>query len=70
MWVPTAKSHYSPDLTPSDYFLFRVMNKFPRGKRLSSDEEFKEAVTTCFEEQSQDFFQGDKFVATKVGEVY
>jgi hypothetical protein len=33
----------------------------------SSDEEVKEAVTTCFEEQSKDFFfQGDKVVATKV----
>src|SRR5215471_12603495 len=62
---------YSPDLAPSDYFLFRVMKKFLRGKRFSSDEEVKEAVTTWFEEQSNDFFfQGVKVVATKVGEVY
>ena len=62
---------YSPDLAPSDYFLFRVMKKFLRSKRLSSDEEVEEAVTTWFEEQSKDFFflQGDKVVATKVGEV-
>ena len=61
---------YSPDLAPSDYFLFRVMKKFLRGKRFSSDEEVKEAVTTWFEEQSKYiffFFQGDKVVATKVG---
>jgi hypothetical protein len=46
------------------------MKKFLRGKRFSSDEEVKEAVTTLFEEQSKDiFFQGDKVVATKVGEV-
>ena len=62
---------YSPDLAPSDYFLFRVMKKILRGKRFSGDEEVKEAVTTWFEEQSKHFFfQGDKFVATKVGEVY
>ena len=62
---------YSPDLSPSDYFLFRIMKKFLRGKRFSSDEEVKEAVTTWFEEQSKDFFfQGEKVVATKVGEVY
>jgi len=62
---------YSPDLAPSDYFLFRVMKKFLRGKRFSSDEEVKEAVTTWFEEQSKDFFfQGDKVVSIKVGEVY
>ena len=46
---------YSPDPAPSDYFLFRVMKKFLRGKRFSSDEEVKEAVTTWFEEQSKDF---------------
>jgi histone-lysine N-methyltransferase SETMAR len=62
---------YSPDLVPSDYFLFRVIKKFLRGKRFLSDEEVKEAVTTWFEEQSKDFFfQWDKVVATKVGEVY
>ena len=47
---------YSTDLAPSDYFLFRVMNKFLRDKRFSSDEEVKEAVTNLFEEQSKDFF--------------
>jgi histone-lysine N-methyltransferase SETMAR len=46
---------YSPDLAPSDYFLFRVMKKSLRGKRFSSDEEV-EAVTTWFEEQPKDFF--------------
>jgi len=62
---------YSSDLAPSDCFLFRVMKKFLLGKRFSSDEEVKEAVTNWFEEQSKDFFfQGDKVVATKVGEVY
>jgi len=48
--------HYSPDLAPSDYFLFRVMKTFLRVKRFSSDEEVKEAVTTWFKEQSKDFF--------------
>ena len=47
---------YCPDLAPSDYFLFRVTKKFLWGKRFSSDEEVKEAVTTCFEEQSKYFF--------------
>ena len=49
---------YSTDLAPSDYFLFRVMKKFRRGKRFSSDEEMKEAVTTWFEEQTKDLFPG------------
>jgi len=62
---------YSPDLAPLDYFLFRVMKKYLWGKRFSRDEEVKEAVMTWFEEQSKEFFfQGDKVIATKVGEVY
>jgi len=57
---------YSPDLAPSDYFLFRVMKKFLRCKRFSSDEEVNEAVTTWFEEQSKDFFsRGIKSVQQK-----
>ena len=47
---------YSPDLAPSDYFLFRVTKKFLPGKRFSINEEVKEAITTWFEEQSKDFF--------------
>jgi hypothetical protein len=47
------------------------MQKFLRGKRFSSDEDVKEAITTWVEEQSKYFFfHGDKVVATKVGEVY
>jgi histone-lysine N-methyltransferase SETMAR len=57
---------YSTDLAPSDYFLFRVMKKFLRGKRFSNDEEFKEAFTTWFEEQSKDLFsRGIKFLQQK-----
>ena len=57
MWIPTANHPpYSPDLAPSDYFLFRVMKTFLGVKRFSSDEEVKEAITTLFEEQSKDFF--------------
>jgi hypothetical protein len=51
MWVPTAKSPTLESRPSSlDYFLFRVMKKFLRGKRFASDEEVKEAVTTWFEE--------------------
>ena len=57
MWVPTAKS---PTLQsrPSSLGLFSIPSyeKILWGKRFSSDEEVKEAVTTRFEEQSKDFF--------------
>jgi histone-lysine N-methyltransferase SETMAR len=47
---------YSPDLAPSVHFLVRVMNKFLRGNRFSSDKDVKEAVMKWFEVQSKDFF--------------
>jgi hypothetical protein len=42
------------------------MKKFIRGKRFSSDEEVKEAVTTWFEEKKKEFFsRGIKSVQKK-----
>jgi len=57
VWVPTAKSH-TLQSRPNSLGLFSIPSyeKFLRGKRFSSDEEVKEAVTTWFEEQSKDFF--------------
>lgn len=39
---------YSPDLAPSDYYLFPNLKKELRGKKFSSDEEVKEAVSAYF----------------------
>ena len=36
---------YSPDLAPSDYFLFRNLKKIERGRRFPDDNAVKEAVT-------------------------
>jgi hypothetical protein len=57
MWVPTAKSP-TLQFRPSSLGLFSIPSyeKILQGKRFSSDEEVKEAVTTWFEEQSKDFF--------------
>ena len=62
---------YSSDLSPSDYFLFRVMKKFLRGKRFSSDEKSRRRSRSGLKSsQKIFFFQGYKVVATKVGEVF
>lgn len=47
---------YSPDLAPSDYYLFPNLKKDLRGKRFSDDEELKAAINTHFEEKSEDYF--------------
>jgi histone-lysine N-methyltransferase SETMAR len=48
---------YSPDLAPSDFFLFRNMKKPLRGRRFQTDEEVKAAVIEWFEGQEKPFFE-------------
>lgn len=47
---------YSPDLAPSDFFLFRNLKKHLRGKRYGSDQEVKGAVEAHFQAQDRSFF--------------
>ena len=53
-------------LAPSDYFLFRHLKKFLRGKRFSCNEELKVAVSDWFDGQEVDFYsQGIKSLESK-----
>lgn len=47
---------YSPDLAPSDFFLFRNLKKHLRGRHFLDDNELKEAVDAYFEDQEKSFF--------------
>jgi len=47
---------YSPDLAPSDYFLFRQLKAALRGRRFGDDEEVQEAVQEWLESQSGEFW--------------
>ena len=47
-------SPYSPDLAPSDFFLFRKL----RGCRYETIEEMKEAVTKIIDTLTQEDFHG------------
>lgn len=48
---------YSPDLAPSDYFLFGPLKKSLRGRRFLDDEEVKAAVKSFFDAQEETFFK-------------
>lgn len=48
--------HYSPDLVPSDYYLFRLLKSHLRGTRFSSDDELTHAAESWLNEQSADFY--------------
>ena len=42
---------YSPDLVPSDYYLFRNLKSHLRGTRFQDDDELKAATEAWFEDQ-------------------
>lgn len=47
---------YSPDLAPSDFFLFSKLKKELRGRRFSDDNEMKSAVESHFQEKSSEYY--------------
>ena len=47
---------YSPDLAPSDYFLFPNIKKHLAGKQYRTDDEVISAVEDFFEDQDESFF--------------
>ena len=47
---------YTPDLAPSDYYLFRNLKSHLRGTRLQDDDEVKAATEAWFEDQIDDFY--------------
>ena len=47
---------YSPDLAPSDYYLFRNLKSHLRGTRFRDDDELKATTEAWFEDQIDDFY--------------
>lgn len=48
---------YSPDLAPSDFYLFRHFKKFLRGRKFNDDNELKAASEQWLGGQNKEFFQ-------------
>ena len=47
---------YSPDLAPSDYYVFRNLKSQLRGTRIRDDDELKAATEVWFEDQIDNFY--------------
>lgn len=47
---------YSPDMAPSDYYLFRKLKKFLRGRRFETDEHLKQIIEQYFNTQEKTLF--------------
>ena len=50
-------SPYSPDLAPSDFYLFADLKKMLQGKRFSSDDEVITATEAYFEAKDKSFYK-------------
>lgn len=48
---------YSPDLAPSDFYLFRALKKHLRGKRFESQNALKECTMEFFDSQQPQFYE-------------
>jgi len=55
-FVEISHPPYSPDLAPSDYFLFPHLKKFLRKKSYSSDEEVEKLTKRWLTKQSESFY--------------
>ena len=47
---------YSPDLAPSDFYLFRHLKKHLRGTRFCDEDEIKQATESYFNSMPQEFY--------------
>ena len=48
---------YSPDLAPSNYRLFRILERYLRGENFESAEHIKTSLLQFFEQKGQKFFK-------------
>ncbi len=55
-FVELSHPPYSPDLAPSDFYLFPNLKKSLRGRRFANDEAPKDAVQQFFETRDKIFF--------------
>ena len=61
---------YSPDLAPSDYYLFRSLSSFLRGQTLHNVQDLEKALQEFFDSKSTDwYFEGISTLAKRWQEV-
>lgn len=58
-WELLDDPSYSPDLAPSDFYLFPKLKKFRGGKRLENQDILKESVNEWLNGETVEFFDND-----------
>ena len=61
---------YSPDLAPSDYYLFRNLKSHLRGTGFRDDDELKAATEAWFEGQIRLLCQRHRLLKRKLGQMH
>ena len=56
-WDILTHPPYSPDLTPSDYHLFRSLEHYLLGEKFESEEHIKTSLLQFFYQKGQKFFE-------------
>ena len=56
-WDVLQHPPYSPDLAPSDYYLFRSLQNFLDGKTFTSNEDVKNHLNQFFASKDQNFYE-------------
>jgi len=56
-WEILPHPPYSPDIAPSDYYLFRSLQHFTKGKNYETKEEIQTDMTDFFNDKSKEFYR-------------
>lgn len=56
-WELLEHPPYSPDISPSDYYLFRSLEHWLRGKKFTTIEEMQESLTKFFESKDRNWYR-------------
>ncbi|GFS94235.1 histone-lysine N-methyltransferase SETMAR [Trichonephila clavipes] len=57
VWEVLGHPPYSPDIAPSDYYLFRSLQNYPTGKKFKSFESVSKAVADYFNSKNENFYR-------------
>ena len=56
-WEPLEHAPYSLDMAPSDFYLFRSLEHWLRGKKFGTIEEMRQSLTEFFESKDQEWYR-------------
>ena len=56
-WEVLPHPPYSPDIAPSDYYLFRSLQNFLNGKKFHNEEALKSNISNFFQSKPKEFYK-------------